>query len=161
MNKINRDIFKINPSPELISDHHHQLISNVLQLSNLIELITTKKINRELSFNQIKILHMIETGICNRSSELAEQLQVTKANITGMIGRLEKNGYVQRSENEDDYRVKILSLTDKGKDFVNEKRPEFINFIKGPFSSVNEGKIIDANLTIDLIIEKLSDLLVE
>jgi DNA-binding MarR family transcriptional regulator len=159
MNKINRDIFKINPSPDLISDHHHQLISNVVQLSNLIELIATKKISKELSFNQIKILHMIETGISIRSSDLAQQLQVTKANMTGMISRLEKNGFVQRKECEDDYRVKLLSLTEKGKEFIKSKRPEFFDFVRDPFSSVNDAKIIEANLTLDTLIDNLNELL--
>tara|TARA_Y100000766_G_C18345801_1_gene337034 strand:- start:190 stop:501 length:312 start_codon:yes stop_codon:yes gene_type:complete len=102
---------------------------------------------------------MIETGISIRSSDLAQQLQVTKANMTGMISRLEKNGFVQRKECEDDYRVKLLSLTEKGKDFIKSKRPEFFDFVRDPFSSVNDAKIIEANLTLDTLIDNLNELL--
>ena len=50
--------------------------------------------------------------------ELAELLFVSESNVTQIINRLEKNGFVTRSIDEKNKSRKILNLTDKGKELV-------------------------------------------
>jgi len=129
MNLPNPELFKVNRNPDLIDDHHYELISNVIQLAGLFEHIATKEVSNKLSFSQIKILSMIESGICTRSSEFASLFNVSKANMTGMIGRLEKSGYLTREESFSDSRVKLLKLTDQGREYIDSSRPKFFNII--------------------------------
>jgi len=145
MKKVNTEKYTINRNPELISDEVNAMIINIMHLSMLIEHMTTKHIGSELSFNQLKILSMIESGICSRSSDFALHLNVSKANMTGMIGRLEKGGYIYRKEFEDDYRVKILTLTEKGKLFVKENRPLFYETINGAMKQIDKESIENMN----------------
>ena len=51
-------------------------------------------------------------------SYIGEQLLVSKANITGLIDRLEKQGLVVRIRDNDDRRKISATLTDKGKKFT-------------------------------------------
>ena len=50
--------------------------------------------------------------------ELADLLYVSESNVTQIIKRLEKNGYVKREVVKDNRGKKILSLTDKGGDVL-------------------------------------------
>lgn len=56
-------------------------------------------------------------------SELGRNLLVTKANITGMVDRLERDGYVTRNARAGDRRVCCARLTAKGRRFLREISP--------------------------------------
>ena len=47
--------------------------------------------------------------------ELAERLLVTKGNLTGMLGRMEERGWVERRRDPQDARVKRVCLTEEGR----------------------------------------------
>ncbi|MDH3441202.1 MAG: MarR family transcriptional regulator [Gammaproteobacteria bacterium] len=48
-------------------------------------------------------------------SELSRELMVSNGNVTGVIDRLEKNGFVTRTRAEHDRRVQYIELTSKGR----------------------------------------------
>jgi len=70
-------------------------------------------------------------------TDLGKNLLVTKANMTGMIDRLERDGYVTRHPDQFDRRVTKVMLTDKGKNFIEEitgPRDEFTEEMVQQFS---------------------------
>lgn len=60
------------------------------------------------------ILLMMKPGEGRAMSELADLLGCDASNCTGLVTRLESNGYVERATDENDRRVKQIRLTDKG-----------------------------------------------
>ena len=56
-------------------------------------------------------------------SALGRNLLVTKANITGMVDRLERDGYVTREAHPTDRRVTRARLTPKGRRFLAQVAP--------------------------------------
>ena len=48
-------------------------------------------------------------------SELSTELMVSNGNVTGVIDRLEKSGFVTRTRAEHDRRIQYIELTDKGR----------------------------------------------
>lgn len=48
-------------------------------------------------------------------SELSRELMVSNGNVTGVIDRLEKSGFVTRTRAEHDRRVQYIDLTDRGR----------------------------------------------
>src|SRR4051812_8127346 len=53
----------------------------------------------------------------NRSltpSELAEKLDVTRGNMTGLIDGLERQGYITKTQDSDDRRTVTIKLSDSG-----------------------------------------------
>jgi MarR family 2-MHQ and catechol resistance regulon transcriptional repressor len=56
-------------------------------------------------------------------STLGRNLLVTKANITGMVDRLERLGYVAREAHPSDRRVTRARLTPRGQRFLAEVSP--------------------------------------
>jgi DNA-binding MarR family transcriptional regulator len=55
-------------------------------------------------------------------SELAEQLFCDASNVTGIVDRLEARGLVERRASPDDRRVKMLCLTEAGKELRERVR---------------------------------------
>ena len=47
-------------------------------------------------------------------SQLSQELMVSNGNITGVVDRLEKNGFVSRARPDHDRRIQYIELTDEG-----------------------------------------------
>lgn len=63
------------------------------------------------------------------ASELAESLNVTRANITNLLNVLLDKGLIKQYEDSDDRRKKRLSLTKKGVTLVNKTQPSCLGVI--------------------------------
>lgn len=71
-------------------------------------------------------------------TELGKNLLVTKANMTGMIDRLERDGFVSRQPDQYDRRVTNVALTEKGTQFMKDiaqPRDQFITDMLTDFTS--------------------------
>ena len=53
-------------------------------------------------------------------SQLSKELMVSNGNVTGVIDRLEKSGFVKRERAEHDRRVQYIDLTKKGRRDFNK-----------------------------------------
>ena len=69
-----------------------------------------------------------------RICELIEKILTTSGNITVVIKNLEKDGLVRKYSDPLDKRATIISITDKGKNIIEEILPEHI---------INISKIFD------------------
>lgn len=78
----------------------------------------TKSYNMKITPPQFAILDILERrGEC-RMSTLAQFINVTTAAMTGIIGRLVRDGYVTRTTDPEDRRVVKAKLTTKGANAV-------------------------------------------
>lgn len=68
----------------------------------------------DITINDMHVIEAIGTGEPRPSSVVAKKLSVTMGTLTKSIGRLTKNKYVLRERSEEDKRLVLLSLTEKG-----------------------------------------------
>jgi len=61
---------------------------------------------------------------------ISEMMLVNRANITGLIDRMEKNGLVARTEAPGDRRSNIVKLTGKGKKLLAKVEPLYLKKVK-------------------------------
>ena len=74
-------------------------------------------------------------------NELIEKILTTSGNITVVIKNLEKEGLIQKSADPKDKRSCIISLTDKGKQYIETILPKHIDNIRSIFEVLsNEEK---------------------
>jgi DNA-binding MarR family transcriptional regulator len=66
--------------------------------------------------------------------KLGEKTLITKGTLTGVIGRLEDKGLVQRVASETDGRSQIVRLTAAGEDLYERTFPEHLLFINRIFN---------------------------
>lgn len=71
-------------------------------------------------------------------AELAEQAGVTRATITGLLDRLENEGYVQREHRRDDRRMVAVSLTPRGIELVETILPRHVQRVGILMSRLNQ-----------------------
>ncbi len=83
----------------------------------------------QLTIPQIITLHYL--FYCKEASvsSIAERLNLSLGATSHLVDRLVRSGYVVRTENVEDRRIKSISLTEKGLDFIrriNESRTDEI-----------------------------------
>jgi DNA-binding MarR family transcriptional regulator len=71
--------------------------------------------NFSVTLPQFDVLSELErAGTQMTMSELSHNLMVSNGNVTGVIDRLERNGYVTRTRADHDRRIQFIGLTEKG-----------------------------------------------
>jgi DNA-binding MarR family transcriptional regulator len=101
-----------------------------------------------LSFSQISILmRLYHQGQHGGISEVGEHLGVTKAAASQNVDRLVQMGFVERTEDLVDRRLKKLRLTSKGHSLISSgiaKRSQWIEGLTEAFSTEEQEMIISA-----------------
>mgnify|MGYP005786865793 FL=1 len=78
---------------------------------------------RDVTANDMHVIEAIGTGEPKNMTTVAKLLSVTTGTLTISMNSLVKKGYVQRIRSEEDGRVVLVSLTEKGKRaFAHHKR---------------------------------------
>lgn len=78
-------------------------------------------------------------GIIQR--ELADNFHLRNASVTNMLKNLERDGYIERKQDEKSARIKRIYITDLGKQQVVEIEKKFDAIIKKLSERVDEGLI--------------------
>lgn len=101
----------------------------------------------ELSNTQYKILMMLYSNSDKpvRQADIEEKFSLTNPTVTGIIQNLEKKGFVQRAQNPDDGRSKLVVLTNKAAAMREEISPL--------------GEILEARVTENLTKEECGQLI--
>jgi DNA-binding MarR family transcriptional regulator len=88
---------------------------------------------RQISSTHLHVLYMLVSGGALPMGKLADQLDVSLPNVTGIIERMVERGLVERTRNDDDRRIVEVGITDAGRRVIDEidmvKRQEMANVI--------------------------------
>ncbi|WP_397538941.1 MarR family winged helix-turn-helix transcriptional regulator [Rummeliibacillus pycnus] len=79
----------------------------------------------DLTVAQFDVLIQIQTYQPITQSKLAEKVTVTQGGISRMLARLEKDGLIERKQ---EWKIKKISLTEKGEDILKIATPEQVAF---------------------------------
>jgi DNA-binding MarR family transcriptional regulator len=101
----------MNKSTTMINEILVQLFNDVLQIE---EQSLKNGIFSDVSITEVHTIEVI--GMSNEStmSEVAQKLKITVSTLTTAINKLIKKGYVERKRIEEDRRVVLVKLTNKG-----------------------------------------------
>ena len=69
------------------------------------------------------LMQMHHKGPCGMS-QVSERFEITPAAASQLVDKLVQNGFIQREEDPDDRRAKLLNLTDKGRDLIQRGMQE-------------------------------------
>lgn len=112
---------------EVVTMEHYEMLNDILvNLFNEILVIEEKALTasefKDISGNDMHILEAIGIQDPRNMSSVAKTLSVTVGTLTIAINNLVKKGYVNRARSEEDRRVVLLSLSEKGeKAFYHHK----------------------------------------
>ena len=74
---------------------------------------------RAISSTHLHVLYLLENGAMTMS-QLAERLDVSLPNVTGIVDRMEERGFVERGREPEDRRVVTVRATAGGHEAVEE-----------------------------------------
>ena len=100
-----------------------------------------------LSMSQFSILMQLhDKGPCGLS-EISERFDVTAAAASQLVDKLVQAGYLARTEDPTDRRAKLLTLSDKGKELINqgtEERHRWMDDLAATLSADDQKKVAEA-----------------
>jgi len=77
----------------------------------------------DAQFNVLNVLGREPKGMSQR--QLSDVLVVDRSNITGLLDRMEKLGWVRRADHPSDRRVYLVTLTDEGQKLWQAVLPDY------------------------------------
>lgn len=93
---------------------------------------------RDITVNDMHVIEAIGTGEPSQSSVVAKKLSVTMGTLTKAIDRLTRTGYALRERSEEDKRLVLLSLTEKGKRAYNHHQEFHREMVKAALAQFDE-----------------------
>ena len=93
--------------------------------------------------------------------QLAAKLMVTKGNITGVVGRLEKSDYICRTKSSEDRRVQLVTLMPSGRKLWKEMQSEYRDVVEHALQGLSiddsrklAARLMDSQSEIDRVLLK-------
>lgn len=99
----------------LISKVYHKLMINLQKVFS--------EAGVEVTPVQAMLLFYLQKKDGSNLTEISSGLMLENPTVTGLIDRLEKLGYVKRTDDPDDRRVYLICLTKKGNKVANKALP--------------------------------------
>ena len=131
------------------------IAASVGRLSPLFPRWMSAKIEKvhDVTSSQILAIFIISQEEQVTMGQLAQMLDLTPRAITGLMAGLEKKKLVTRTKDQSDARITWLSLSEAGRRFLKNTRPDASKKLSGLFEVLTKKEQIE----LVRIIEKLTD----
>ena len=100
------------------------------------------RLRRErITFSQYSVLLALSRNGPMQMSKLGEHMLVAPANVTGLVDRMEKKGYVRRRKDEKDRRLYVIEQTERGSLIFTSISGRFRQYAGSLGSSLNHDEL--------------------
>ncbi|CAH2215036.1 MarR family winged helix-turn-helix transcriptional regulator [Tepidibacter aestuarii] len=151
----NKELFNFLDSYNFIEDMSGKTIINLLKSVEIMRFIYNNLFAHhgisESKFYVLLLLSYSEEGMA--LSEIGDKMLVTRANMTGLIDRMGKEGLVEKKVNPKDKRSSIAHLTDKGRELFDNIKGTHIDFSR----QMTSGLSIEEKEQLNTLLEKLQN----
>ena len=121
----------------------HLLVRAALIYLGLFEASPISRTETEILF-----LLFVEDGEKSEPAVLADRLHVSRQTMTGLLDRLESNGFVTRQAHPTDRRRKVVLLSERGLNLIRDAGSRALRRDAGLIATFPEGEVSD---TLDLM----------
>lgn len=122
----------------------YDINKTAMELTELLPVLQKKLIKpfeqlskSKVSPMQFYVLFILEDKGNLSMTELSNELSISKQQMTPVVDKLIKNGFVIRKYNEIDRRIIKIFLTSLGKKFIEELKMGIFDMLKNKFYSLN------------------------
>ena len=132
-------------SPRPTSAHRAAVAGVVDELNGAVRLLrcaaTGRMVKQGVSMTHLHVMWRLEEAGELTMSRLAEFLDVSLSNATGLIDRMEERGLVERSRVSDDRRVVLVRLTAAGLSVLHEIQILKDDLLKAVLARLDDGQL--------------------
>jgi DNA-binding MarR family transcriptional regulator len=107
---------------------------------NILGLASSKTAVTHIN-TEVRAMFMLTNNAIMTTSEIGLKLGVSKPNVTSLLDKLVKRGYVERQPDINDRRVINIAVTAKGRRFVNKKAQVLRKVMKSNLSVLESEEI--------------------
>lgn len=109
-----------------------------MMFSRVIERLAVVLSEENLSFSQVAALHIIDQQKSISIQDISQRLNLSLSATSRLIDDLVRTDFVDRVEDQENRRSKILSLTPHGQDFLDNLSIERVKMIRATAGSLPE-----------------------
>ncbi len=109
----------------------------------------------ELSYAQYGLLGALSDGGALSARELAVAADVSPATVTEMLDALTSAGLVARARSQQDRRIVLTSLTERGRELVAERHARWEPHWRGALAQFSDRELLTAAAVLDRLAEML------
>ena len=118
-----------------------------------------KIIDVNITYGELTYIYNIGYVDSVSQKELADILYVSQANVTKMVKKLEKKGFITRQTDENNKSKKVLSLTSNGKEILLKINEITLEWEKIVTEKINNENIANFKEILYLLSEESTELL--
>ena len=118
----------------------HECLLNIVYTGTIFSKLSYRFFSKtEITDAQFNVLMQLKYSKQQKLSQvdLSKRLFVNRADVTGLIDRLEKGGYVKRGSHPTDRRINLIAITSKGLELLEHLEQDYfkeVNRIFGNFA---------------------------
>ncbi len=124
----------------------HECLLNIVYTGTIFSKLSYKFFSKsDITDAQFNVLMQLKYSTNQKLSQvdLSKRLFVNRADITGLIDRLEKGGFVKRERHPTDRRVNLIAITSKGLELLEHLEPEYFQEVNKIFGNFGKKEIKD------------------
>ncbi len=107
-----------------------------MMFSRVIERLAQVISEENLSFSQVAALHIIDQAQSISIQEISQRLNLSLSATSRLVDDLVKTDFIDRVEDQDNRRSKILTLTAHGQTFLDKLSIERVKMIRSTAESL-------------------------
>jgi DNA-binding MarR family transcriptional regulator len=112
----------------------------------------------ELSYAQYGLLFGLHDGASRSSRDLALAADVSPATAAEMLDGLAAAGLVNRIRSEQDKRIVLTSLTERGRQLIEERRARYEPRLRATLKAFSDEELLTASRVLDAIRDMFNEI---
>ena len=130
------------PAVASSADEYGPIIADFRAAMNQVKCASSERLVRMgVSMAQLHILYTLQRSGEMPMSRLAEVLQVSLSNATGLIDRIEERGFVERTRVPEDRRIVMIRVTDTGRRMLDEVDAIGSDLLRSVFARIGRSQV--------------------
>lgn len=123
-------------------DPYGPIIADFRAAMNQVKCAGSERLVRlGISMAQLHILYTLQRGGEMPMSRLADVLNVSLSNATGLIDRIEERGYIERTRVPEDRRIVMIRVTDAGRRMLDEVDAVSTDLLRSVFGRIGRTQL--------------------
>jgi DNA-binding MarR family transcriptional regulator len=130
------------PKDTIADDPYAPIIADFRAAMTQVKCASSERLVRMgVSMAQVHIMYTLQRNGEMPMSRLADVLQVSLSNATGLIDRIEERGFVERTRVPEDRRVVMIRVTDAGRRMLEEVDAISSDLLRSVFGRIGRSQV--------------------
>jgi DNA-binding MarR family transcriptional regulator len=140
--RTNRSAPDAAPNGVAVDDPYAPIIADFRSAMTQLKCVSSERLLRlGISMAQLHILYTLQRSGEMPMSHLADHLNVSVSNATGLIDRIEERGFIERRRVAEDRRVVLIHVTEAGRRMLEEVDAVSTDLLRSVFGRIGRSQL--------------------